>query len=50
VHTSLRLVIQVLVQPPSAGEYHQMKIDFILTVGVLLSNLWDTFASSLGMS
>jgi len=50
VHTSLRLVTQVLVQPPSAGEYHQMKIDFILTVGVLLSNLWDTFASSLGMS
>src|SRR5579871_5062025 len=24
------------------GEYHQMKIDFILTVPTLLSNLWDT--------
>jgi len=30
-------------------EYHQMKIDFILTARMLLSNLWDTFESSLGM-
>jgi len=30
-------------------KYHQMKIHFILTVRMLLSNLWDTLASSSGM-
>src|SRR5438309_5863185 len=34
----------------SIREYHQVKIDFILTVRVLLSNLWDTSRQAWGCS